>query len=101
MMGNEIKIEVQYFSDCPNSAQAIQLVKEFISQSAFNIKFKETLVEAPETRRKTKFRGSPTILVNGNDVKGLPEPKEPSLTCRYYQNGLPTREDIQNAISNL
>ncbi len=98
IMDKEITIEVQYFTGCPNSEKAIEIVKEFISKSTFAVKFKETLVETPGAAAKYKFRGSPTILINGKDVEGLKEPEKPNLACRYYQNGLPTMIVIENAV---
>ena len=94
----KIKIEVQHFTGCPNSEKAIKMVKSFISKSEFNIDFCETLVETEEAAEKYKFRGSPTILINGSDIEGLEENRTPSLSCRYYQNGLPTEKDLRDLI---
>ena len=44
---------------------------------------------------KLKFRGSPTLLINGNDFEERQIPNSASLNCRIYQNGLPTVEDIR------
>ncbi len=93
-----IKIEVQYFKGCPNSETVLQMIKEFISKSKIKLDFEEVLVETQEDAEKYKFRGSPTVLINGNDLEGLEENRTPSLSCRYYQNGLPTEKDIQEFI---
>jgi hypothetical protein len=92
------RIEVQYFNGCPNSESVLQMVKEFISKSEMKIDFEEILVETQEAAEKYKFRGSPTLLINGKDLEGLPETKTPSLSCRYYQKGLPTEKDLQDYI---
>lgn len=93
-----IKIEVQYFNGCPNSMAALEMVKKIVAESKLQIDFEEILVETQETAEKYKFRGSPTILINGKDVKGLEENKTPSLSCRYYQNGLPTEDEIREMV---
>ena len=93
-----IKIEVQHFKGCPNSEKVLEMVKSFISKSEFNIDFSETLVETQEAAEKCKFRGSPTVLINDHDLEGLEESKTPSLSCRYYPNGLPTEKDIRDLI---
>ena len=93
-----IKIEVQYFTGCPNSEKALEMVKAYISKSEFNIHFSEILVETHEDAEKFKFRGSPTILIDGNDLESLEENRTPSLSCRYYQNGLPTEQNLQDFI---
>lgn len=92
------RIEVQYFNGCPNSETVLQMVKEFISKSEMEIDFVEVLVETQDAAEKYKFRGSPTLLINGKDFEGLPESKTPSLSCRYYQNDLPTEKDLQDLI---
>ena len=38
--------------------------------------------------------GSPTILVNGNDLFGAPTPKTYDPACRFYRGGVPTTKDI-------
>ncbi len=96
-----IKIEVQYFNGCPNSEATLKMVKEFVEKSELKIEFKEILVETQEDAEKYKFRGSPTILINGKDVEGVEENKTPSLACRYYANGLPNKNDIKNIITEL
>ena len=101
MMGKEIIIEIQYFEDCPNSEKAFRLLNEFISKNSYEIRLKETLVETQEAAEKNKFRGSPTILVNGYDLEGLEEPKNPNLSCRFYQNGFPTITDLDKAVKKI
>ena len=95
-----IKIDVQYFEGCPNSEKAMNMVRRFVAESELQIKYEEILVETQEDAEKYKFRGSPTILINGIDLEGLPESKTPSLSCRYYQNSLPTQKDLEDLINS-
>ncbi len=99
-MGN-IQIEIQHFTGCPNSEKVLKMVKTYISNSKHEIDFTEVLVETQEAAEKHKFRGSPTILINGEDIDGLEENKTPSLSCRYYPNGLPTEKDIKKIIISI
>ncbi len=96
-----IKIEVQYFRGCPNSESVLNMVKNFVATSTLNLEFEEVLVESQEDAEKYKFRGSPTILINGKDLEGLEENKTPSLACRVYRSGLPTERDLKTFIENL
>ena len=91
-------VQVQHFVGCPNSGEMIKRVKEAINQLQFEIEYEEILVDTPELARQLNFRGSPTVLVNGNDLENLPEPQEANLACRYYRGGLPTVEAIKNFI---
>jgi hypothetical protein len=95
---SKLKIEIQYFSGCPNSQTMIDRVREAIKNFSSNVDYKETLVESPEYADKIKFRGSPTLLINGIDFENLPEPEKGNLSCRYYPNGLPDTEKIVNEI---
>jgi len=95
---NSVKIEIQYFTGCPNSQKMVERVKNAVEQISFDINYKETLVETPEEADRLKFRGSPTLLIEGKDFENLPEPEKGSLSCRYYPNGLPETEQIINEI---
>ena len=93
-----IKIELQHFYGCPNSEEMIKHVKEAITRLEVEVEYKEVLVDTPEKAEIHKFRGSPTVLVNGSDLEGLPEPDAGNLSCRYYKNGLPSVEKIMKAV---
>ena len=92
------KVEIQYFEGCPHSDVMIENVKEAIKQINTQIEFETILVDTPEKAEKYKFRGSPTVLINGIDLEGLPEPTNGNLACRYYSNGIPSVESIINSI---
>ena len=92
MNNKKIKIEIQHFHGCPNSPEMIELVKEAIKEYNGQIIYQEVLVESNEQASKINFRGSPTLLINGNDFENLPAPEYPALTCRYYPKVIPTIE---------
>jgi protein-disulfide isomerase len=98
LKGQKVKIEVQHFEGCPNSKEMIARVKTAITEFGNNIEYKEILVETPEEAERVKFRGSPTVLINGIDLENMPEPIEANLACRYYIDGLPSIEEIKNFI---
>jgi hypothetical protein len=93
-----INIEIQHFHGCPNSPILIERVKAVIKDFD-NIDYKEVLVDSNEKAEEVKFRGSPTLLINGEDFENQPEPENTALACRYYPNGLPTVEEIKIKIS--
>ena len=59
---------------------------------------KKVLVEDEDTAKRVKFRGSPTLLINGEDIEGVLTPVEPALACRFYVNGIPSTEEMRNRI---
>ena len=96
-----ITVEVQYFHGCPNSDILIYRVKKAIARSEVEILYREILIDTPEKAEHNKFRGSPTVLINGTDLEGLPEPESGNLACRYYKNGIPSVDLIEEAINNI
>ena len=97
-MNNKIKIDIQYFNGCPNSSEMIHRVNEAIKGSKEKIEYNEVLVESNELAEKLKFRGSPTLLINGKDFEGREEPESAALNCRVYENGLPNVYEIKKII---
>jgi protein-disulfide isomerase len=97
----KILLQIQHFHGCPNSSELISQVRKAISEIENEIEYQEILIETNELAEEVKFRGSPTLLINGEDFEGREEPESASLNCRYYQNGLPSVEDIKARIQNL
>ena len=96
----KILIEIQHFEGCPNSSEMIKRVKKAIGQTPFDVNYQEILVETSELAQRLKFRGSPTVLINGVDLENMPEPQESDLACRYYKNGLPSVAQIKEFITD-
>jgi glutaredoxin len=97
-MNDKIKIEIQYFNGCPNSSEMIRRVKEVIRGKEDSVEYSEVLVEDNDLAEKLKFRGSPTLLINGKDFEGREKPEAASLNCRVYENGLPNVYEIKKFI---
>ncbi len=100
MIVSKIKIELQHFIGCPNSPILIERVKEAIKDFD-NIEYKEVIVDSNEKAKEVNFRGSPTLLINGKDFENQLEPENSALACRYYQNGLPSAQEIKDRILEL
>jgi hypothetical protein len=100
MKSRVINIEIQHFNGCPNSPILVERVRE-ATKDFDNINYTEVLVDSNEKAEQVKFRGSPTLLIDGEDFENQPEPENPALACRYYQNGLPTVEEIKKKLLNV
>jgi len=94
----KLKLEFQYFEGCPNHTKMQNNISEAIKGLEDRIELKKVLVEDEATAKKVKFRGSPTLLINGEDIEGVPNPAEPSLSCRFYVNGIPSSDEIKKRI---
>ncbi len=89
-----ILVEIQYIDGCPNSEALLNRTREAIAKYRGEVDYNEVLVKTIEDAAARSFRGSPTLLINNQDIEGLPEVDSPGLTCRYYAKGLPSAEEI-------
>jgi len=91
-------LEFQYFEGCPNHIKMWNSLESVIKRLKNEIEIEKVLVEDEVTAMQVKFRGSPTLLINGEDLLEMPAPSEPSLACRYYPKGIPEPEEIRKII---
>ena len=63
-----------------------------------DVELTEVQVVDADTAARLGFRGSPTLLINGEDVDGMPAPEETSLSCRFYPNGIPSAKVIRRKV---
>jgi hypothetical protein len=99
-----MKIEVLYFSGCPNHAPAVERLKEALRDEGLSCEIAEIEVPDAETAQRLRFLGSPSIRVNSLDIE--PEARSRAvfgMMCRTYTHacgtsGLPSRELIRSAL---
>ncbi|MBL9030236.1 MAG: hypothetical protein JNM80_00835 [Phycisphaerae bacterium] len=99
--GQSMRIELLGFPHCPhtpllrsNAQAALSLVHEGWVLEEVN---QETL-GAGDLRRGWP---APTLLVNGRDLFGMPEPAAPSMGCRVYEGGVPSPERIAERLRTM
>lgn len=98
MTKDKIKIIIQHFHGCPNGPKMIENVEKAIAGLEDQIEYSEQLIDTQKLAVQHSFRGSPTLLINGEDFEGMPVPANPGLTCRFYSGGLPQAEEIRKKI---
>jgi hypothetical protein len=92
-----MKVELQYFADCPNWRTAERRLRHLSAERRFEIE--RRLVSTPQEAEVAGFRGSPTIVVDGRDP--FAQGDEPvGLACRVYQTpegpaGSPTLQQLR------
>lgn len=91
-----MRIELLYFDDCPNWKTADERLRQLAS--ARGVEVAHRLVTTPEEAEAARFRGSPTILVDGRDPFASGDDPV-GLSCRIYQTpdgpaGSPTLEQL-------
>lgn len=95
-------VELIYERTCPNIEAARARLIHAFHRSNMPAKWCEWEVSQPETPEHARQYGSPTILVDGNDVSG-DDNQASSNSCRLYATGTgyesaPTVEQIAGAL---
>jgi hypothetical protein len=100
-----VSIEVLHIEACPNWEEAGDRVREAVrSLGADDIEMSFRLLRSREDTAQVRFAGSPTILLNGEDLFPGGEPTT-ELACRVYRTptglaGLPTTDQIIDAMAS-
>ena len=98
MNNKTIPIIIQHFHGCPSGPKMIEFVQEAILPYKDMVDYQEIIIDNDESAKKNKFRGSPTLLIDGIDFENMPEPENPSMACRFYSKGLPNINEIKDRI---
>jgi hypothetical protein len=64
-----VKVEVLYFSGCPNHEPAVDRVREVLAQEGASVEVLQVEINDPVSAREIGFLGSPTIRIDGQDVE--------------------------------
>lgn len=95
-----MRLELLYFDDCPNWKVTAERLHAVATSRGLVVE--RRLVATAEEADAARFRGSPTILVDGHDP--FASGAEPfGLACRVYQTpagpaGSPTVEQLEAVI---
>ena len=97
-------VTLLYFDDCPNWQVADNRLREALALAGRDdVQVEHRLVVTPEQAEAAGFRGSPTVLINGEDP--FADPDAPvGLSCRVYGSatgltGVPTVEQLLAVLS--
>ena len=92
-----MSVQFLAFSGCPLADPARENLKQALVECGMS-DFEEIDILAPSAPEELSSWGSPTILVNGKDVTGIP--KGNSVSCRVYpfDGGVP---DVRSIVAGL
>jgi hypothetical protein len=98
------QIELIYDADCPNVALAREQLSRALTIVDLPQHWKEWSSDDPERPERARGYGSPTILVEGQDVSGAGQ-LDGTAGCRVYATteglrGVPTAEEIAAALKS-
>ncbi len=99
-----MRVELLYFDGCPNWQLADERLREALAQTGRDhVRIERRQVTTPEQAEASGFRGSPTVLVNGEDP--FADSNAPvGLSCRVFRTevgpaGAPTVEQLVAVLS--
>ena len=96
-------VTLLYFDDCPNWKIADEHLRTLAAEHP-DLTISRPLVETPKEAERTRFRGSPSILIDGVDP--FADADTPvGLSCRVYQTtegpaGSPTIDQLREVLTN-
>jgi hypothetical protein len=95
-------IVIQYFDGCPNWKHLHSTIEALMSDLNIDAVIELQRVETPEDAVTLRFRGSPTLLIDGTDP--FIEDDAPfGLSCRVYRtetgvSGEPTYNQLRDVL---
>jgi hypothetical protein len=96
-------VTLLYFDDCPHWKIADEHLRTLAAEHP-DLTISRHLVETPKEAERTRFRGSPSILIDGVDP--FADADTPvGLSCRVYQTtegpaGSPTIDQLREVLTN-
>jgi len=105
MTGNPIKIEFLFWEDCPSHGPTWERLQAILTEKGLKAQVRQIEIRTDEDAKQWSFCGSPTILINGEDIdpKGA-RAQRIGLNCRVYHTPdgrvtpVPSEEMIRTAI---
>jgi hypothetical protein len=102
--GMDLDIHFLWWEGCPSHPEAWQHLQEVLHDMKLNVQPESIEIKTDEEAEHWHFLGSPTILVNGQDIDPNASTSPSRLTCRLYfkEDGrpspLPSKTMIQRAL---
>jgi len=79
-----VKVELLWFSGCPNWQETEGRLRQALTLAEVDAQVALVEVTSPEDAERLRFRGSPTVLVDGGDP--FAEESDPvGLSCRVFR----------------
>jgi hypothetical protein len=99
-----MRVELLWWDGCPSQPQALSELRDVLRSEGLDPDLVEQRhIESDEQAERERFPGSPTILVDGEDV--VPVDEEPvGLSCRVYRlrdgrpSPTPDPADVRDAV---
>lgn len=96
-----MKIQLLHFQGCPNVVAARDALRDALAAEKLDLAIEEIDVESSTAPEWARGWGSPTILIDGDDVTGQERPASSgSSACRLYAGGAPSIDAIRARLAS-
>ncbi len=97
-----MKVQVLYFTGCPNHTRTVELAREVTAEIGLGAEIEEVEVASGDDTAPLRFLGSPTVLVNGVDIEPIARTRTDfGFSCRTYAGvGVPPRALMVAAVES-
>ena len=98
-----MKIRFLYYEECPSHEEALERLRKVLAEEDVQARIDVVKVETSEQAQELRFPGSPTIVIDDQDIDSQPKAQY-GLTCRAYRledgriSPLPSVSMIRRAI---
>ncbi len=99
-----VRVSFLFYEDCPSHDLALERLSEVLDEKGIDADVEVVEVRSEEQAQELRFVGSPTILINGQDIDPPPPDSYYALTCRAYHledgriSPLPSQDMIRRAL---
>ena len=99
-----MRVSFLFYEDCPSHDLALERLREVLDEKGIDANVEVVKIQSEEQAQELRFVGSPTILINGQDIAPPPPDSRYALTCRAYRledgriSPLPSPDTIRRAI---
>ena len=99
-------VELLWWEGCPSTEAAITAVRDALTDlglSGTEVRSRE--IQTDQDAREVGFLGSPTILIDGQDLVPVGEDDDIGLSCRVYRrrdgriSPIPDPDDLREALT--
>jgi hypothetical protein len=100
-----VNVELLWWEGCPSTERALEAVREALTDVGLDdVRVRTREIQTDEDAQDAGFVGSPTILIDGEDLVPAAANEQIGLSCRVYRrrdgriSPLPDPDDLREAL---
>jgi hypothetical protein len=101
-----VNVELLWWEGCPSTKRALEAVRAALSELGLSgVQVHAREIETDDDAQEAGFVGSPTILIDGEDIVPAAAEEQIGLSCRVYQrrdgriSPIPDPDDLREALA--